>query len=283
LSIAAGEGGCKGGRVGAFDVLEPEGGATVALVAHVPHGGTRVPADVRGGLLVDDERVEDELLALTDWHTAQLFAPPTLAAGGVAVVNRTSRLVVDPERLPDAREPMARFGLGAVYTRTLDGAALRNERDAATRVALLDAYFLPWTDAVDRLVMAQVARHGHALIMDGHSFPSKPFPFEDPMRARPDVCLGFEHPHDHPELIEAMTERCRARGLSVARNEPFAGSYVPLPRYGADRRVRSMMVELNRAGHLDEVTGERSGGFAATVALVNELTQLAAHAAEEGW
>jgi len=281
--MAAGEGACKGGRVGAFDVLEPDGGATVALVAHVPHGGTRVPADVRGGLLLDDERLDDELVALTDWHTPQLFAPPVIAAGGVAVVNRTSRLVVDPERLPDAREPMARLGLGAVYTRTVDGTPLRHERDAATRVALLDTYFLPWIDAVDRLVMACVAGHGHALVLDGHSFPSRPFPFEDPGRARPDVCLGFERPHDHPDLIEAMTEHCRSRGLSVAHNEPYAGSYVPLPRYGSDRRVRSTMVELNRAGHLDETTGERGRGFTATAALVGELVDLAAQAARTGW
>lgn len=269
--------------MGAFDVLEPEGGATVALVVHVPHGGTRVPPEVRAGLLIDDERLEDELLALTDWHTAQLFAPAVLAAGGVAVVNRLSRLVVDPERLPDAREPMARLGLGAVYTRTLGGAPLRRERDAATRVALLDAHFLPWTDTVDRLVMAQVTRHGHALILDGHSFPSQPFPFEDPGRTRPDVCLGFEHPHDHPELIAAMTAHCEAKGLSVAHNEPFAGSYVPLPRYGSDRRVRSVMVELNRAGHLDEATGERGEGFAATAGLVTELVDLATGAARTGW
>lgn len=267
----------------AFEVREPEGGAVVGLVVHVPHGGTRVPAEVRGGLLVDDERLEDELVAWTDWHTPQLFAPPAVAAGGVAVVNRTSRLVVDPERLPDAREPMARLGLGAVYTRTLDGAPLRRERDAATRVALLDAYFLPWTDAVDRLVMAQVARHGHALILDAHSFPSKPFPFEDTARARPDVCLGFEHPHDHSELVESLTEHCRARGFTVAHNEPFAGSYVPLPRYGTDRRVRSVMVELNRGGHLDEATGERGAGFAATADLVAELVALAAQAARGGW
>jgi N-formylglutamate deformylase len=260
---------------GSFEVLV-DGEPAVPLVTHVPHGGTRIPPDVRRGLLVDDERLEAELLALTDWHTAQLFGPPTLEAGGVAIVNRVSRLVVDPERLPDAREPMARFGLGTVYSSTIDGATLRRASDIAGRVALLDRYLQPWTDAVDRLVGAALERHGRCLVLDGHSFPSRPLPYEDPGLARPDICLGFAEPHVPEAVVEALTEACRRWGWSAAHNEPFAGSYVPLPRFGLDRRVTSIMVEVNRGRYLDEATGERGPGFAETAALVRDLVGLAA-------
>jgi N-formylglutamate amidohydrolase len=259
-----------------FDVLAPDGGPALPLVAHVPHGGVRIPAEVRRALLVDDERLEAELLVLTDWHTGQLYAPPVVAMGGVAIVNRLSRLVVDPERLPDAREPLARIGLGAIYTRTSDGTRLRAARDAVQRVELLDRYLQPWADTVDRLVSDALDRHGQCLVLDGHSFPSRPLPYEDPALARPDVCLGFADPHAPRALIDALTGACRARGLTVAHNQPFAGAYVPLARFGLDRRVTAVMVELNRAGHLDEATGERGVGFADTVELVRELVGLVA-------
>jgi N-formylglutamate amidohydrolase len=132
-------------------------------------------------------------------------------------------------------------------------------------------------------VTEAVDRHGRALVLDAHSFPSSPFPFEDPSLARPDVCLGFEAPHVPGELVAALGARCRDRGLSVAHNEPFAGSYVPLSRYGRDARVGSVMVELNRRLYCDEATGERSAGFAATAGLVSDLVALAADAAREGW
>jgi len=266
-----------------LDVLAPPGGPALPLVAHVPHGGTRLPPDVRRGLLVDDEALEAELVAMTDWHTAELFAPAVVAAGGVAVVNRASRLVVDPERLPDAREPLARVGMGAVYTRTSGGAPLRHERDAATRVALLDGWFAPWAATVAAAVDAALDAHGRCLLLDAHSYPSRPLPYEDPALARPDVCLGHEAPHTPRALVDAMAAACHERGLTAAENTPFAGSYVPLDRYGRDARVRSVMVELRRDRYCDEATGARSGGFAAIRSLVEEVARLAAGAAADGW
>lgn len=258
------------------DVLQPEGGPTVPLVVHVPHGGTRIPAGVRRGLLLDDEALEAELLAMTDWHTPRLFGPPTVAAGGVALVNRASRLVVDPERLPDAREPMTAVGMGAIYTRTSGGAPLRAERDAAERVRLLDGWFLPWLDAMERLVGEALDRHGRCLILDAHSFPAAPLPYEDATLVRPGLCLGHEAAHAPAGLLPELERAAAAHGVSVAHNTPFAGSYVPLSRYGTDRRVTSVMLELNRGTHLDEATGDPGPGFPATRALVADLVRSAA-------
>lgn len=260
---------------GEFDVL---GGGRVPLVVHVPHGGVRIPEEVRRGLVVDDERLEAELLLLTDWHTGQLFGPAAVAVGGVAIVNRLSRLVVDHERLPESREPLARVGLGAVYTRTADGTALRARHDTGVRVGLLDRYFAPWAAAVEGLVAAALGGHGRCLILDGHSFPSQPLPYEQPGLARPDVCIGFAEPHTPHDVVAELTAACEAHGFTVAHNEPFAGSYVPLARFGVDTRVTSVMIEVNRARYLDEATGDRTVGFAATAALVAELTEVAARA-----
>jgi len=258
------------------DLLEPEGGPTVPLVVHVPHGGTRIPPAVRRGLLLDDEALEAEVVAMTDWHTPRLFAPPAVAAGGVVLVNRASRLVVDPERLPDAREPMTALGMGAVYTRTSTGRPLRAERDAAERVRLLDGWFLPWLLTMERLVGEALDRWGRCLVLDAHSFPSAPLPYEDATLARPGLCLGHEPYHAPRGLLPELERLAAAHGVDVAHNAPFAGSYVPLRRYRTDKRVTSVMVELNRGGHLDEATGEPGPGFPATRALVADLVAAAA-------
>lgn len=266
-----------------FVVVEPDGGARVPLVVHVPHGGTQLPAEVRRSLLVDDDVLGAELLALTDHLTPRLFAPAAVAVGGTALVNRLSRFVVDPERLPDPLEPMAAHGLGAVYVRTTAGSRLRDERDAALRVALVDAYLEPWAARMTALVDTAIQQHRRALVVDGHSYPSAPLPYEDPSLPRPEVCLGAEVPHEHPELLAAMAARCRTAGLSVARDVPYRGAYVPLNRYGRDRRVRAVMVELRRDTHLDEATGDPGPGFGAVRALVADLVALAAEAATAGW
>lgn len=260
-------------------VLAPPGGATLPLVAHLPHGGTAIPPRVRNRLLLDDQALDAELLAVTDWHTPQLFAGAVVRAGGMAIVNRLSRLVVDPERLPNAREPLDRLGLGAVYTRTAAGAPLRPADDIALRVELLDRYFQPWADTAEHLVRTALERWDRCLVLDGHSYPSRPLPYEDPGLDRPDVCLGAQAPHSPEALLRAMEVACTTRGWSVARNTPFAGAYVPLPYFLRDARVQAVMVELNRGRYLDEATGERGAGFAEAAALTAELVALAAGAA----
>jgi N-formylglutamate amidohydrolase len=115
--------------------------AQVPLIAHVPHGGIRIPRDVRERLALDDGALEREIVRMTDWHTGALFACAA-QLGGVVFENCLSRLVVDPERFPDDdQELMARVGLGAVYLRTCDGAELRRGLTKEERQDLLTRFF----------------------------------------------------------------------------------------------------------------------------------------------
>ena len=100
-----------------FDVLAPPDGPRVGVLLHLPHSSEIIPADVRTRLLLSDADLQRELLLMTDHHTDALFAC-VLERGGVALVNRLSRLVVDPERFPDdEHEPMARVGMGSTRGR----------------------------------------------------------------------------------------------------------------------------------------------------------------------
>ena len=283
----------------------------------MPHGSAEVPAHVRPQFLLEDADLARELRLMTDWHTDALFALPPDEA--VAVRFPVSRLVVDPERFADpGAERMEAVGMGAVYTKTSQGARLRDEAEAAReRVALLARYYRPHHEALETATAAALATHGRCLIVDCHSFPSRPLPYEfksNPDRwsvvHRPAVCIGtdatlpphapFAHPgmHTPPWLRERAAEAVgdmlagwpggaapdpasaahepapEGAGKAVAGiafDRPFAGTMVPLPYLGKDRRVLSVMIELRRDLYMDEETGGRLARFAGCAAAVQAM------------
>ena len=258
----------------AFTITQPDDPAhAVPMVVHIPHAGTRVPDDVRARMHLPDDALADEIRAMTDWHTDALFGPAGQEAGATVMVNHISRLVADPERLPNHAEPMAAVGMGAVYTHTRHGVPLRSKVETP---ALLDRFFQPWADHVEAAVAAQVDAFGRCLVLDAHSFPSTAFPFEDPGAVRPDIDLGWSEPHRPDGLVESVSEVVEAHGWSVAENSPFAGAYVPLLRFGSDERVRSLMVEVNRGTHLDEATGAPGAGWDVAARVIGEVVHHAA-------
>ena len=244
----------------AFEVLGPVGDAR-PIVGHVPHASTRIPPTERAGLLVDDAALAAELLRLTDAHTDLLFAW-LRDLGASLMVNRISRLVVDPERFPDdAQEPMARVGQGAVYTRTIDGAPLRR-LDPGERHRLLETWFEPYHAALTALVDQTLERFDRCLVVDGHSFATVPLPSEaDQDSDRPDVCLGTDPFHTPAALVDALRSALDHEGFRVAVDRPFSGSLVPLRWYGTDPRVTSVMLEIRRGTYMDEATGKPQPAF----------------------
>ena len=82
------------------------------------------------------------------------------------MLNPFSRLVIDPERFPDA-DPADQVGRGAVYTRTCRGFPLRAP-SAEHRQALLAEYFTPHAAAMHELVTAALAEQSadSAVIVD---------------------------------------------------------------------------------------------------------------------
>ena len=221
-----------------------------ALVVHVPHASRHIPAQVRNGILLDDELLEHELDLMTDSFTDQI-ARRAIAISGVpalVVAAPVSRLVGDVERIPDDREPMNTVGMGAVYTRTHDLRPLREHPDPT----LLDGWFHPHAANVTAAVDAALRAHGAGVLLDVHSYPSERLPYElaSPDDPRPQVCLGTDPTHTPSWLI---AEAVRAfDGLEIGLDTPFAGTYVPLAHYGTDPRVVSLMIELRRDIYMTE-------------------------------
>jgi N-formylglutamate amidohydrolase len=218
--------------------------------------------------LLDDAELALEIRRITDWHTDRLALDAIELAGVAAAVfvNRVSRLVVDPERLTDDAEPMAAIGMGRVYRVTSQLHPLRYA-DPTDDQRLIERWFHPYTAAFTRLVDETLCEHGQVTIVDLHSFPSAPLPYEpDPLAPRPGVCIGTDPDHTPPWLAEAAFKAFSGIKGGVAANTPFSGSYVPLPHWRRTRKVKSVMVELRRDLYQQEPGGPLHEGYATVVA-----------------
>ena len=224
------------------------GDALSPCILHVPHASRRIPASARAGILLDEQALDQELAAMTDAHTDLVAAGAADRASSQrpwAFVNGLSRLVVDPERFPDEREVMNTVGMGAVYTRTSSGAPLR-EDDPEQRAELISTVFEPYAAALADLVDARIKSAGSAVIIDVHSYPLHPKPYElYPAEPRPPICIGTDETHTPPWLRAAAHDAFSSR-WEVAFDGPFRGPYVPLRHYGVDTRVTSVMLEIRR-------------------------------------
>ena len=209
---------------------------TDAIILHIPHASTVLPNEV--AFLLGAENLAYEVDAMTDHHTDQLFD----LSGARRCVFPVSRLVVDPERFIE--DSMESVGMGVVYTHTAAGEALRaiSEID---RLALINSYYHPHHTALTRMADECLEKHNQCLIIDCHSFPAQPLPYENDLN-RPDICIGTDAFHTQPELEATLVNSFQEYGYSVAINSPFAGSLVPIDFYRKEPRVQSIMVELNR-------------------------------------
>ena len=255
------------------------GAGSSPLIVHVPHAATWIPDGARRDLLLDDAGLDVELARMTDRFTDRLSFDGLARAEAPAAVfaNRASRLLIDPERFIGPDEPMEAVGMGAVYLSTSAGRRLRVE-DPGRDERLVTRWFHPYAAALTALVDQTLSARGRAVIVDLHSFPSSPLPYElDHGAHRPGICIGTDPFHAPTHLVEAVTEAFAGSGWDIATDTPFAGTYVPLSHLGRTPEVTSVMVEVRRDLYQVEPGGNPHDGYDLVVAhlarLFRSLTQ----------
>ncbi len=243
------------------------------IVVHVPHASVVVPDDVRATFLLGDDDLARELVAMTDRYTDELFSLPSEIAK--AVVFPVSRLVVDPERfVDDSNEPMSNKGMGVVYTKTSDGRSLRRRPLPDERSRLLARFYEPHHEALESAVAAALEAHGSCVVIDAHSFPSRPLPYEDDQRSdRPEICIGTDADHTPKALRDVACAAFEVAGFRVDVDRPFAGALVPMTFYRRDPRVQAVMIEINRGLYMDERTGARLRSHAAVQRRIHDAIE----------
>lgn len=246
------------------------------VILHIPHDSTRIPRAVRDQFVLTDAQLDQELLRMTDHHTAALF-------GGLGnevhcICAKVSRLVVDVERFPDdQQEPMARIGMGVIYSRTSHLEALRRPISSDERQALLNQHYWPHHRNLELAVANSIAHWGRAVILDCHSFPHSALPYEDEksQHGRPDICIGTDPHHTPDDLTHSLRARFEKAGWSVQLDHPFKGALVPASFQKKDHRVSSIMVEVNRRLYMNELNGQRKDDFEETAHRIRHCCQAA--------
>jgi N-formylglutamate amidohydrolase len=218
-------------------------------IFHIPHTGTEIPDHT--GYVISDDAIRNEIDRVTDWGVSEIFD-----FENVAIIRPSfSRLFCDVERFYDEKEPLSKVGYGITYTRTEQGGALRKLSESEKKY-IIDTYYKPHHEALAKMTRQKIEKCGGAFILDCHSFPDEPLGWEQHSDVhRPDICIGTDEIHTPKEVVKFVTDYFSRCGYETALNYPFAGTIVPTEYYG-DKRVRGMMIEINRRLYQDSHTQE---------------------------
>ncbi len=241
------------------------------LIIDVPHAGTFVPPDIATRLAPAARGLPD-----TDWHVEKLYAFAR-RMGATLLVATHSRYVVDLNRDPsgaslypgaDVTElcPARTFANDPIYH---GGVAPDAAEVEARRTRGFDPYHAVLAGEVDRVR----ARHGYALLLDGHSIRAEvPRFFGGRL---PDLNLGTAGGASCAPVVQAMAVRilAAAAGFTHVVNGRFKGGYVTR-HYGQPARgIHALQLEIAQACYMEEAPPYRwdQDRAAALVAVLERL------------
>jgi N-formylglutamate deformylase len=236
------------------------------IILHVPHSSTTIP--LTDGYVINVDALEKEMLKLTDWYTDDLFQ----SAENVMIKANFSRIFCDPERFTDgSQEIMAQFGMGVLYEKNDDGELMRVVTPEL-RERILKDYYWPHHAKLSNAVNKQLQLYGKALILDCHSYPSKPFKRDlDKSSNRPDFNIGTDDFHTSKYLAEVSKAFFENVGYTVGIDWPYKGSIVPLEYYQKNKNVQTIMLEINRSLYLKEPGNEKTEGYTEVKRVVKDF------------
>lgn len=246
----------------------------IPLVCDSPHSGTWYPDDYR-------HAVDRELLRRgEDTHVEALWqAVP--AVGGTLVHAHFPRTYIDANRNLDDLDPAllaepwpepvnpgekSRLGYGLVWRNMRAGVPIYDRQLTVAEVKnRIDSCYRPYHAAVNEAIEQSAARFGGVWHLNLHSMPNDAYQRLQIVSPHPlaDFVLGDRDGKTcEPGFVDVVERELRARGYTVARNDPYKGVQL-IERIGQPARNRhSMQIEIRRPIYMDEATRERNAGFA---------------------
>jgi N-formylglutamate deformylase len=257
---------------------------TSPLVVSVPHAGVATHG------FEDTLSPELDVRCDADLHVVRLYRVGEPGGPEVCLAARLSRFVCDLNRdpddvsvgaVPEHPKPRNTDGRGFIWAVTTAGVPTLSRPlsldDWRARTALHASYH----DAVAKALARARERFGFAILVDGHSMPSRGRAgHKDPGRARADVVPGDRDGTScAPALSQVVGEHFAARGYGVAFNDPYKGGFITAHHGRPADGIHAIQIELRRDLYMNEATYELvEPGFgklqAAIAALLERLRAL---------
>jgi N-formylglutamate amidohydrolase len=210
----------------------------LTTLIHIPHSSEYIPS-FEG---MNIEKAKEEVQLLTDWATEEIFNINNCTQ----IVVPFSRVFCDVERLPDEQEAMFKKGRGFYYTHCDNGERLR-EDNLELKQKIFEEYYQPHQEYLLKICQAKIDQFGFCNLIDAHSFSEQPLKTEDNQDIlRPDICLGTDDFHTPISWINKLKSHFENNGFTVEINHPYSGTIVPLSMYKKEKRLNSIMIEVNK-------------------------------------
>lgn len=240
------------------------------IVFASPHSGRRYPPGFIAAARLDPLRLRrsedcfiDELFA-----DAPALGMPLLSATFPRAYCDANREAweLDPamfaDKLPawvNTASPRVGAGLGTIARIVSSGEPIYRDKlhfaDAEERVRRC---WQPFHARLEELIDDTAAQFGGCLLLDCHSMPASALP----PRAGVDVVLGDAHGSAcAPALVRLVEQTLIGLGLSVRRNDPYAGGYITRHYGRPDQRRHALQIEINRSLYMDEARIEHAPQF----------------------
>ena len=220
------------------------------LLVSLPHVGTEIPLEMQGDYLPHALEVED-----TDWHLASLYA---LAKhiGASLIAPRFSRYVIDLNRPPENTPMYAGANNTELCpTRAFSGQPIYKEGrepDADEIDYRRATFWQPYHDALASELDRIKAKHGYAVLWDGHSIKSElPWLFEGKL---PDLNLGTaDGTSCSPVLRTALGHVLATQDkFTHVIDGRFKGGYITRAYGRPSEGVHAVQLELAQIAYMDE-------------------------------
>ena len=229
-----------------------------SLVLHI-HSSTAFPDDCKYHF----SDLDDEEKLLIDYYTDELFLPDNPDRRIDNVVFPYCRLYCDVERMID--DPLEKKGFGVSYLRKIPIQYGIRYRYFSEDYHVWDKYLEHHSKAAMKIL-----RSVSPLVIDCHSFSSRPNLLDNEPPKDIDICIGFNEDITKPDkvVIGNICKYFSDCGYHIGINKPFSNSKTfPLP----SNSYHSVMIEVNKRLYMNESTLEKTEGF---TKLHNEIQDL---------
>jgi len=219
------------------------------LILHIPHSSKKLPQKFWENVIVDKNVVTHFVDAITDINTNKLFGSNLYKK----IIFPYSRVFCDVEKFEnDLDEPLSKFGMGVVYTKTNKGRKFA-QVSSEYRSNIINNIYMPYHKKLDITVNKLLKNNQKIIMVDCHSFSSDIIMFDNKKNNLPDICLGYNSDYNIA-LIEKVKTHFENAGYKVEENYPYNGSMVPNSLIKNNHKnFTSFMLEINKKIYVNNI------------------------------